>query len=460
MVYPVKEVTAAGVRESDAGRGAGMKCAQCGETVQDGWRFCPWCTACVPDCVPEEEAAGGIEVRDAAVKEVRQEVTGAGGGISVADSAVGKITQEVNAEVGIDEASVEAVRGLASINVTEGVVKEIHQVVNVYMGAGQSLDAVFGASAARGLRSRLVYVACGREIRAFRPDRGGPGADAVGVYSLPETMGSARSVRLVKAGDRLMVLAGARLGVVAFDTRTADAMVYAFPGETRYGANAATVYDDHLYATHSDFGLLCWPIDGGEATSIRPEMFEDAATVRGVQVSLRGELLICAGPSVYGIDVSHADARPVEYSSPGKQRLVGAVECGEHVYAAASDGKVLRWDADMPHHSGAVIADVQCKTYCLSLVQMPGGPHLVLGTKSGHVRLIRLVGPQAVVDYHTPGGASIRWARAAPDLLVASDSGGARLFFWRPGETAHPSRTVPVTSRAKGLITDLCILSK
>ena len=433
-----------------------MKCGQCGQTVDDAWRFCPWCTARLPG----ENAGGGIGLRDTVVKEIGQDAEAGGEGISVADSVVGRISQEVHAEVGIDGASAEAVRGLASINVTEGVVKEIHQVVNVYMGAGQSLDAVFDTRAARGLRSKLVYVACGREIRAFRPDGGALGAGPVGVYSLPGSMGSARSVRLVKSGQRLMVLAGARLGVVAFDSKTAEAMVYPFPGETQYGANAATVHGDHIYATHSHFGLLCWPIGGGEPTSVHPDVFEAAATVRAVQVNLRGELLVCAGSSVYEMDVSRGDARPVEYRAPGEARLVGAVECADRVYAAAIDGRVFRWDSDMPGHAGSVIANAQCKTYCLSLVQMADGPHLVLGSKSGHLRLIRLVGPQAVVDYQAPGGESIRWARAAPDLLVASDNKGTRLFFWRPDSIYRPDRVIPVVKSAREQIMDICILSK
>lgn len=436
-----------------------MKCAQCGKTVEDGWRFCPFCTAELLG----QAAGASVVLSDSVAKEVKQDAVGVGGEVSVADSVVGKISQEVHGEGGADGLSVEAVRKLASVNVTGGsVVKEVHQVFNLCMGSGQSLDAVFGARGGRGLRSKRVYAAFGREIRVFRPaDGGAGGVSPAGVYSLPDSMGSARSIRLARAGDRLMVLVGARLGVVAFDARTAEAMVYAFPRETRYGANAATVYGDHLYATHSDFGLLCWPIEGGDSTGVHPEMFEDAATVRGVQVSLRGELLVCAGAGVYGIDVSPVDARPVEYRSPGGQhRLIGAVECGEHVYAATNDGKVLRWDSDIPGGSGAVIADVQCKTYCLSLVQMVDGPYLVLGAKGGYLRLIRLVGPQAAVDYRTPGGASIRWARAAPDLLVASDNKGTRLFFWRPDSIYRPDRVIPVVKSAREQIMDICILSK
>jgi len=434
-----------------------MKCQHCGQAIEDAWQICPFCTARLQNGEP----GARVVLSDSVAREVTQVGAGTAGEAMISDSTVGRISQEVHVDGAAEDLAVEAVRELASVAITDSVVKEVHQVVNLYMGSGQSLDSVFGARGARGLRSKRIYAACGREILVFRIADGDAGrASPAGVYSLPDSMGSVRSVRLAKAGDRLMILAGARLGVVAFDARTSEAMVYAFPCDTRYGANAALIYGEHLYATHSDFGLLRWPIGGGESTSIHPEVFETAATVRALQVNLRGEMLVCAGNCVYGIDVSNPDTCPVEYRCPGKQRLVGSLECGEHVYAAASDGKILRWDADMPHHSGAVIADMQCKTYCLSLVQMADGPHLVLGTKSGYVRLIRLVGPQAVVDYHTPGGASIRWAKAAPDLLVASDADGERLFFWHSDDTTRPSQTITIASRAAGRITDLCILRK
>jgi len=350
------------------------------------------------------------------------------------------------------------VSGLANMALHDVVAKEIHQEVHFHVGSAEDLDGILTHSAASRLKARLVFVACGREIRAYNP-RAAACAAPANVYTLPDAMGSARSVRLAKVDDRLLVLAGARCGVVAFDQQTAAARVYPFPRSTRHGANATAVLDGRLYATHSDFGLLEWPLDGGEPTSLFTNVFGPARTVRGVQVTPKRDVILCAGTSAYRFDPSNPDVGLVEYKAPAGANLVGVAHCGEYLYAAAITGRVFRWLAALPSSRETVLADAHAKAYCMSLVQMRRGPRLVLGSKCGFVRVVDLKPPQATAHYHAPGGTRIRWARGAPDLVVASDNACRVIYFWDSDRPQQPHADVVVAKLGRDLVMDIAVLS-
>ena len=433
-----------------------MNCPRCHTEIQQSWKVCPFCCEGLH---PQFTNSANIDVQNAAAREIEQNVAGGPASVEAVDAVVGRIEQKVAGVPSPDEtpSGIEALQNFAAINVRDGVVKEIRQELHLHLGDAECVEALLGQTAARQLKARLVFVACGRKVLAYNPNSA---TDApANSYVLPADMGSVRSVRVSTMGGRLLILAGARCGVVAFEQETGKAQVFGLPSSTRFGANAATAHDDHLYATHSDFGLLRWPLAGGEPTSLFPDIFEAASAVRGVRTDLHGQLLLCADSSVYSIDTGSADARPAQYRAPDAGSLVGAVECGGYLYAASRDGQILRWDKKMPGPPDMAIANMRCSTYCLSLVQMREGPHLVIGAKVGHLRLIKLAPPQATYQYCITGGSVARWTRGAPDLLVATDRSCGRLFFWAPDDVHRPVREITVPKSPKEQIMDICILS-
>jgi len=438
-----------------------VKCPKCEAEIEAVGRFCQECGAELPS--RRGPAAAGIVLDGSVAKDIEQRASGPGGAaVSLKDSVARRIQQELagDAEAGETPSGIEALRGLAGINVKDGVVKEIRQEVHVHLGGAESVEALLGQRGAGRLKARMVYVACGREIRAYNPASRFSQSDPANVYTLPDAMGGARSVRLLKVGDSLWILAGARCGVVAFDAQSGQARVYPFPDASRAGANSATVLGEFVYATHSGLGLLRWPLGGGDATPLFLDVFRGAATVRGVHATSKGQLLLCADASVYRVSPDEPGARPVPFAAPGVKELVGAVEHGPHLYAASLDGQVLRWPADIPGRPDTTLATLGPRVYCISLAQMADGPHLVLGTKSPSVTLVKLAAPHSRAEYHTAGGVAARWARAASDLLVATDGDGMRLFFWTPIAPERPDREIVVTRSSREQVLDLCVLSQ
>lgn len=441
------------------------RCPQCKAEVRLGWKACPVCASALTSSAENPAGAGAhCDLDSSVVKEVRQEGSNGGGAsLTARDSVIRSVTQHASGNApgmlrDSSDSGAEEVGSLASINLGESVVKSVVQNVSVNLVGAEDVAALLDLGAARALRTVRVFVACGPRILAYdpNPDHGRKGP--IQEFQLPAHIGGARSVRLAKQGDRLMVLCGAHGGVVAFDAEGADARVYPLPRRTRHAVNASAIRGEHLYATHSDFGLLRWPLEGGEPEALFPEVLEAANTVRGVKASLEGELLVCAGRDAYRIKVREPDARPIPYrGSPGSE-LIDAVECGEYVFAASLDGRILRWSKSLAGKYEMVLGNLDTKVYSLSLAQMDSGPHLVVGTKSDSVHLIRLVPPQATVRYRTRG-ARVRWARGASDLIVATDRSCQRLFFWHPRKPHRPAWQTTVSGRGKKHILDLCLLS-
>ena len=467
-------------------------CPACGQKVQPGWKFCPQCNTELP-AMPDSDArkpasdqpdeakahaAAQIEVEDAVVKKLHQEVSGGGGAsLKVRDAVVGEVDQSVGGAAAGPESAGGAGRlgQVASLQIGEGnVIKEVHQNVVINVGGGYSLDSLYGLRAANELKARRVYAACGREIRAYKPTAGGRKVTPAGTHRLPESMSGVRSVRLVQQGRDLLILAGARCGVVIFNEGTGESRVYPFPNPTRYGANAATIHGDHLYATHSNHGLLRWPLDGNTPVSLFPDVFQAADTCRAVQVDHQGHLVLVANTNVYRFHADETGHPPQRYRAQDARPLVGVVECGPFLFAASTDGQVFQWRIDDPglpdhqlarkwpappgHVSDAERRRRRLSTYSLALAQLPGGPHLVLGSKHDFLRMIKLDQPRANIDFCTRGGTLVRWARAAADLAVASSHDNRRLLFWHTHNVDEPACDVPVARKEREQIMDICLL--
>jgi hypothetical protein len=436
-----------------------VKCPKCNAEVDPSFKFCVECAAKLP--AADAPAGANIALEGSVAKDVAQQASGPGGAsVSVKDSVVRDLTQEGSGG-GDEAADAEKLSRLGDIrlNVDGSVIRNVNIVQHLHLDGAESIESIQGGRRAGQLKVRMIYAACGSEIRAFNPRAQFRESEPVRVYTLPDETGGARSVRLAKVGDRLWILAGARCGVVAFDAETAEAKVFLFPTVTRYGANSVTVLGDYVYASHSDLGLLRWPIVGGKPTEMFPDLFRGLTTVRGVQASRKGQLLLCGHCSVYRIDLDQPGGRPVRYSAAGVKELVGAVECGNHLYAATLEGKVLRWETEVPGGPDLDLAHLDCKTYCVSLVQMPDGPHLVLGAKVPALTLVKLAPPYSRAQYLT-AGASVRWAQAASDLLVASDSDCLRLLCWSREVVHRPEREILVGRAPRDQVVDFCLLSQ
>lgn len=381
--------------------------------------------------------------------------------ISLTDSVAAKIEQKVSGSDSpfsgtTDQAGHDA---LASINIRDSVVKELHQTVNINILGGdvEDLRSYMARNVHRRTKTRYIFVACGREIRAYDPFRVNQGGAPDRIYRLPDAMGSARSVRLARVQDRPHVLIGAQVGVVLFDLETAEAQVYPFSRATQHGANSVAVLGEFIYASHSDFGLSRWPLAGGAASRVLPDILKEGC--RGVQVGEAGQLLVCTGDAVCRLDTTCSKSSLRLFQAPAGDPLVGAAQHGQHVYAATASGKLFQWEKEMPGSQPRLYARPGVKLYDLSLTPVAGGFSLVPSARDGRVHVVRPGTRISTTHHHAPDGVILRFARASDDLVVAVDAAGTRLYLWDSDQTANPRAELFLQNTGRAVINDLCLLS-
>jgi len=368
----------------------------------------------------QQPASASVHLQDAVARHVEQTVHGAVSGGGKGDSAQVPV---------------------ASISVHDGVVKEIRQtvnMVNVLAGDLEDWPSYMARNVSRPLRTRYVLVACGREILAYDPSGAGQATLPAKVYRLPAEMGSARSVRVARLDRRLVFVAGARKGVVLFDAASAEAWLYPFPTTTMHGANSVAVLGHHLYATHSDLGLLRWPVAGGDAALLLPEICGQGC--RALQATAEGWLLLCAGHSVRRFNCAKGISEVLSYSAGTGQVLTGVVEDDKHLYGTTHAGLLVRWDKEMPGMEPAILKRLGRTLYDLAWMNSAPGRRLVLSAKDDAVHLVRLGKGAWTAQFPAPPGVTLRYARAADDYIVAVDSDRSRLFIWPAREEPRPAR--------------------
>src|SRR5205814_2201752 len=115
---------------------------------------------------------------------------------------------------------------------------------------------------------------------------------------LPQELGPLRSVQPAEINGKMMLLVGARSGVMRADPGAPNqcTLYRAEIGESQLGFSAAAVTRDRIWACHGEAGVIAWPINAPE---------EPAVIVRsdpsGVSISTPSPVLATvASPSLLG----------------------------------------------------------------------------------------------------------------------------------------------------------------
>lgn len=230
---------------------------------------------------------------------------------------------------------------------------------------------------------------------------------------LPRDLGGLRSVTVADNGTLLI---GAARGVWQVSAAGETMQAYALPEgvEATTGFNAATLHEDHLYATHSQLGAWRWPLAAPTAAQcfLQPEN-GSPRTIRGVQVTDDARVLLAADDGVRAFDT---EATPLWQSAPAGGRIQALAAHGSWVYICTSAGVVAalnvtapeRWDVlHRTNHPSESLQIRQWDDLCELVVAAGAGG--VLGLYDEEGLSARLLQP----------GFSVRRVWASNDLLVA-----------------------------------------
>ncbi|GEM_PF-2441735 len=305
-------------------------------------------------------------------------------------------------------------------------------------------------------RTERLLCAAGKRLLSWTP-----GESALAPYRSfqAESLGMLRSVSMCRRGGTTRVAAGAQHGVYLVEAG-APTRSFAIPGagKQRGGVNAACLFGDALFASHSDFGLVRWRLGDGEegATEgeiVRPDLTGGKSTCRGVQIGPLDRLLFAAGEEAISLLPESLDGTPTLFQGSG-DAITALVSTERSLFAGTAGGDVLRWEFTLPDADPVrEIARRPDPVFMLKTCAIGGRPHLLAAWKSYAV-LAKALESDTEVSY--PSEARIRWTDGADDYLYGVDREGRRLYLWEAGNP----RAKPMVLRSQERIQDLAVQRK
>jgi hypothetical protein len=290
----------------------------------------------------------------------------------------------------------------------------------------------------------LALVASGRRVYAIDPltQRNLQHTHVSLDYSSGR-LGSLRSVRVCGEGDERVVLAGARNGVYTTLVRHQKAHREYPIGDNvdaKTGINAAVVYRGYIYATHSEFGLLRWPVLQPYSTAVRvmPDLTSKFTTTRNLQI-FDGRLLFANGPVVLLLEADGESRSTLRVAARyrGTRHEVTALAADDsYVLVADTAGDVYVWDPKkeetpvLAFYAGRSISD-------LSAAELPGGRRsLLVAMKRPVVPMLFRDGAKAL-DFTAPE--PVRSCAAHGGIVIGLSRDRMRLFAWRENRPDWPA---------------------
>lgn len=323
--------------------------------------------------------------------------------------------------------------------------------------------------------------------------------------ALSDEMGGLRSVEFSADDRRLLV--GAAKGVwllSASDGSVVDRFEAPDAGEPRTGFNAAAICNGRLFATHSQLGCWSWQLDDpSEATSVlRPENGVPK-TIRAVTPVGDGRVLFAADNMVMVVGGSESEgspsaaadgwpsasavgdtnrpqdercetdnAGPDDSSAPPPQAMGRPLVLREltpasatihalcvldarDVYAATSDGKILRHAID---GSGEWSLVHRGRERAESIVARRWNDLVELVVPAGDEGVVGVFGGEGVVARLLRSNTAIRRAWACDDMVVGLSDRRDRLIVMNANMPERTGREAPVSRMLGHSLQDVCIV--
>jgi len=310
-------------------------------------------------------------------------------------------------------------------------------------------------------RTLWLAVVAGDELLCFDPTL--PDAPARRVR-LDGQAGPLRSVRFWRdSGGEGWLLLGAARGVYEVgvdDLRLRRTYTFELEGKggLRGGVNAVARWNRHLFATHSEVGLLTWTDDPLQpAACLLSDLTRGARAVRAAQV-VDGRLVFTVDKSVIVCPASQVELAQARRFAGGVARITAVHAVGEELFAGDEVGDIWRWRMDDPQSGTCLRRGNGSPIEGLRRIDAGGIPHLVFAER-GTPALQAMVIDDVFVCRYEAGEQGIRRCAAAGDLFVGVNDTRDRLVCWKPGRPHEPVAVIPVSAQCGHTIQDVCLVT-
>jgi hypothetical protein len=326
--------------------------------------------------------------------------------------------------------------------------EEVVQVIYKAMENLLSTGASVASDEVRAEQAVRIFAAAGPKVIELDPE----GAEPPKVHAFRDQL---RSVRTVETSKGAYLVGGSKryLAAVLLDSG-GDVLEYPLPGgrTVKGGVNSIAADAEHLYATHSEYGLARWRIDqpGAEAELLFEDLTKPHRTTRAVDVQ-DGRLLFASGQHVYRAKPGASD-EPLKYVSSIESPVTCMAAAARTIFAGTENGSIVCWKMDAPDQP-VVLVRKRDAIVNLRLAKICGLPHLIYSARDLSVRA-RVVGQNLETSYES-GGAAIGVLDAASDVICASDGDGRRVLLWKATEPRKPSGQIDIYRQSDKPVLDL-----
>jgi hypothetical protein len=326
----------------------------------------------------------------------------------------------------------------------EEVVQVIYKAMESLLSTGASVAADEVASA----QADRVFAAAGARVLELDPE----GAQPPRVHTFRDSL---RSVRTVETARGALLVGGSKRYLAALRLEGDGSVVeYPLPSGrvVKGGVNSIAADADHLYATHSEYGLARWRLDepGREAELLFEDLTRPHRTTRAVDLQ-DGRLLFASGQHVYRARPGGEEA-PVKYVSSIEAPVTCVAAAARTLFAGTESGSIVCWKVDAPDQPVVLVRKREAIVN-LRLAKICGLPHLIYSARDLSVRA-RVVGQNLETSYES-GGAAVGVLDAASDLICASDADGRRILLWKATSPQKPAALVDVWRQTEKPVLDV-----
>lgn len=295
--------------------------------------------------------------------------------------------------------------------------------------------------------TRRVLCVVGKRILAFDPKTNLHPEVPKEVHDTEEgTLGYLRSVRNEVIDGKEFMLAGAQRGV--YRIMGEEIFEHPFPTQPqgKGGANSVTYFDGRLFATHSEVGLIEWPIDGSEGRAMCEEALEGVGSVRGAMV-VDGRLYFSAGNEIFSLDVATGSETPTRYKG-SDDSVTSFTVLRDEVIAGNRAGKTYRWAIDDPNSPESFNVLKSNPIFMLRHTKIAGQNFFLIGSKDFTVTAAE---PRKDLYREYQAREEIRWVDGAADYIFGVARSGYKVFCWDAHVQKDPKLTIRVSDKVQDL---------
>lgn len=285
--------------------------------------------------------------------------------------------------------------------------------------------------------------------------------DAYNIHNTKEFTfrGPIRSVRTYATKGEEILLAGSKTSVYLYlIDKKGETIEFALPKgkEPKGGINSTCLWNEYLYATHSEFGLVRWnwhkPKNSPEL--VLNDITSKNSTTRAAQI-VNEKLFFATGPSIISLDLNLKDAKPIFYKSNTENIITTFCLIDDTIFAGTEPGCIFKWNINQPNEPSLLLKRKE-SIISMRYVKINSLPYLLYSSKEPLVHA-RVIGQNLEILYES-NEFNIGILDAASDFIYAIDTMGYKILVWDISTPSKPKMIIDSHCFSEKPILDICLV--